>query len=110
KRVLDEPREHLATDLLAEHALEHRTRHAALTEAADVRLPSDARVGAIELALDLARGHFDLHPLAYGREALDDDALDLHDPSVPKRAGARAGPPHVREGGLDPPRVVPARS
>src|SRR5262249_21078889 len=59
----------------------------------DACLAADARVGAIELALDLARRHLDLHPLAHGRQRLDLDTLDLHDLSpFPRPRDGMHGP------------------
>src|SRR5262249_61236548 len=71
ERSLHEPAEHLAPDLVAEHALDDGAWRLARPEATQPRLAADALESSIELGLHRLRRHLDPEPLADGGQVFD---------------------------------------
>src|SRR5207247_3227376 len=83
-------REACRAKLFAEHLLDHASRNVPRPEAAYACVATDARIGAIELALDLGGGHLDLQTLADRGKIFEDDTLGMHARQRP--AGTRRDP------------------
>src|SRR5262245_1215371 len=84
ERVLDQPAQHLATDVVAKVSLEHPSWRLPRSKPGEPRLASDLCERAVDLGLDDRRGDLDLQP-----PAARSDLLDGHSGGVAARLRMR---------------------